>query len=230
MDLAQQVKKCCVCEKNKEISLFHKNKSAKDGLAAQCKECAKAYADAHKEDRKSFPSSTPEYRTEYLQENKEHINELRRESYAVNPEPFKIVSKKSRTKHKAKRNKESADYYANNTDYCKSQERVYYQNNKEAHLLRNRKRQKMLTGKNITQQEVNIMLASHNNKCFYCQCDVIRGINLHLDHKIPLAKGGEHKIENIVPACPSCNLRKGRKTAEEFFEFLKLYSEENICQ
>ena len=31
------------------------------------------------------------------------------------------------------------------------------------------------------------------------------------DHVIPLSKGGQHIKENIVPACPSCNSKKGNR-------------------
>jgi len=33
----------------------------------------------------------------------------------------------------------------------------------------------------------------------------------HLDHIIPLARGGEHSYRNVAVACPRCNLAKGVK-------------------
>ena len=41
--------------------------------------------------------------------------------------------------------------------------------------------------------------------CAYCD---ERGSRLERDHVIPLAKGGEHTLSNIVPSCPSCNRKK----------------------
>ena len=32
--------------------------------------------------------------------------------------------------------------------------------------------------------------------------------NLTVDHVVPLSKEGKHDIENIVPACKSCNSKK----------------------
>ncbi len=74
----------------------------------------------------------------------------------------------------------------------------------------------MIQFKNISQLEVDNLLNNNNNQCFYCKIFVKRGINLHLDHKVPLSRGGSHHINNLVPSCASCNLRKSTKTAEEF--------------
>lgn len=46
------------------------------------------------------------------------------------------------------------------------------------------------------------------NKCHYCRKKFNK---LTMDHVIPLSKGGEHSASNIVPACLSCNLKKGSK-------------------
>lgn len=38
----------------------------------------------------------------------------------------------------------------------------------------------------------------------------------HVDHIVPLSKGGKHAEENLAIACPSCNLRKNAKMPAEF--------------
>ncbi|MFJ4960967.1 HNH endonuclease [Streptomyces sp. NPDC088729] len=38
----------------------------------------------------------------------------------------------------------------------------------------------------------------------------------HLDHVVPLSKGGEDVESNILPACQTCNLSKGAKTLAEW--------------
>lgn len=51
-------------------------------------------------------------------------------------------------------------------------------------------------------------------ECFYCRdrCDGL----FHVDHFIPLAKGGAHVLTNLRIACPPCNLKKNAKMPDEF--------------
>lgn len=46
-------------------------------------------------------------------------------------------------------------------------------------------------------------------------CDIaVDPTDYHVDHIIPLAKGGEHSYKNVQLAHPSCNLTKGDKLPE----------------
>lgn len=52
----------------------------------------------------------------------------------------------------------------------------------------------------------------HTRVCGICNL-LIEGA-FHIDHKIPLAKGGLHVVENLQLAHPSCNLKKKDKLLE----------------
>jgi 5-methylcytosine-specific restriction endonuclease McrA len=41
----------------------------------------------------------------------------------------------------------------------------------------------------------------------------------HLEHKIPLSRGGKDERDNLDIACQHCNLSKGNKTVEEFKQY-----------
>lgn len=51
-----------------------------------------------------------------------------------------------------------------------------------------------------------------NRRCAYCGATG----DLHMDHVVPLSRGGTHTIGNVVPACPSCNLSKHNKFLTEW--------------
>lgn len=50
------------------------------------------------------------------------------------------------------------------------------------------------------------------NKCLYCGCND----NLHIEHIIPLQKGGASDLPNLTRACGRCNSFKGVFSIEEF--------------
>ena len=56
------------------------------------------------------------------------------------------------------------------------------------------------------------LLERYDYRCAYCGSPDL----LEADHRIPLVRGGPNTIDNILPACRSCNRRKNRKTETEF--------------
>jgi 5-methylcytosine-specific restriction endonuclease McrA len=60
----------------------------------------------------------------------------------------------------------------------------------------------------FTEAEWQAMKAHYNHRCAYCGK---RQKRLTQDHITPLSKGGSHTATNIVPACRSCNARKGTR-------------------
>jgi len=58
---------------------------------------------------------------------------------------------------------------------------------------------------NVTKDEWDSIKKKYRNRCVYCGEEK----KLTIDHIIPVSKGGNHVKENIVPACISCNSRKG---------------------
>jgi hypothetical protein len=52
------------------------------------------------------------------------------------------------------------------------------------------------------------VLQRDNFRCRYCGRTAGPGVQLHLDHVIPVSNGGETKEGNLVTACSICNLGK----------------------
>jgi len=44
-------------------------------------------------------------------------------------------------------------------------------------------------------------------------------LKLHIDHKIPIARGGKTEESNLWVLCEHCNTSKGKKTVEEFLDW-----------
>lgn len=71
----------------------------------------------------------------------------------------------------------------------------------------------------VNPKSINIYVArvraSHSIKCYYCE-SFVSGKKAHIDHIIPLSKGGPHSIENLCATCSHCNLTKSAKLITDF--------------
>ena len=67
-----------------------------------------------------------------------------------------------------------------------------------------------------TAEEFRRLIALNDGKCVYCGVVPTGRQRLEADHILPLSRGGSNAIENIVPACHACNVRKRDRTPEEF--------------
>lgn len=84
-------------------------------------------------------------------------------------------------------------------------------------MTRNYYARKRGNGGAHTWEDIEQLLIEQNYKCFYCKKALT---NYHVDHKMPVSKGGRNDKGNLCCACPSCNLKKKDKTAEEFMSVI----------
>ncbi|RKU22976.1 hypothetical protein C6499_19265 [Candidatus Poribacteria bacterium] len=56
------------------------------------------------------------------------------------------------------------------------------------------------------------LLEKFNHKCFYCG---ISNERLEIEHIIPEAKGGTHRVSNLTVSCKPCNREKGDRLPDE---------------
>ena len=69
----------------------------------------------------------------------------------------------------------------------------------------------------INSNTIKLILEKYARKCAYCGTDCID--TYHIDHKIPVSKGGDNSFDNLALSCPKCNLSKGSKTDIEFLGY-----------
>lgn len=81
----------------------------------------------------------------------------------------------------------------------------------------------------IAGKQIRARFAEFNHRCAYCGADG----DLHIEHVVPISKGGGHTIGNIVPACKDCNFSKRAHEAESWYRKQPFYSElrwRKICR
>lgn len=57
--------------------------------------------------------------------------------------------------------------------------------------------------------------------CAYCGCKIRLNKDMQVDHVIPLQKGGPDVLDNMLPACRSCNHYKDTLTVQQFRQMVE---------
>lgn len=111
-------------------------------------------------------------------------------------------------------------YYKNNRDKVIGYQKKYCENNREKCLEYKRNwrinnphktinyhvlARAGITDK-ITKEDYDSIIESSGGVCFYCGRD---DVDMTIDHWVPLSRGGDHCVSNMVCACRSCNSSKG---------------------
>ncbi len=112
-------------------------------------------------------------------------------------------------------------YNEANPEKAREANREYREANPEKERERSRKRRALKRGAEhepYTEAELNEMWYEQDGVCFYCYTPLFG--HYHVEHMTPLCRGGADKLDNLCLACPTCNLRKNSKTAEEFIALL----------
>jgi len=68
-----------------------------------------------------------------------------------------------------------------------------------------------------THEQIQEQYERQKGRCYYCHEKVALNA-FHVDHVIPLSRGGSNDISNIVVSCATCNLSKHNKLPHEFFQ------------
>ena len=122
-----------------------------------------------------------------------------------NPEKAKSYSKKW-----SQNNKETVQTWRiNNRERLNAYGRQYAAANPnviKAISERRRARKANAPINDLTAAQWERIKTAYGYKCVYCGRKMER---LTQDHITPISKGGSHTVSNIVPACRSCNSKKG---------------------
>jgi 5-methylcytosine-specific restriction endonuclease McrA len=193
-------KKCRKCREVKPATseYFARNKKTPDGYQLHCKACTLLYRE---ENRERAAIRTRAWRAD----NPERVVESRKSYYIANRERLSYqASERARAWRDA--NKERLAEYRR-TRRALNREAVRARDSKRRALKRNA--DGTYTGVDIEEQ-----LNRQKGKCYYCSCKL--GKSYHVDHIVPLSRGGSNRPENLVCACAACNLSKHNKLPHEW--------------
>jgi 5-methylcytosine-specific restriction endonuclease McrA len=188
---------CTKCKQDTPLELMGKAKRSKTGYNIYCLKCIRAMSQAY---RNSDPERNRNSQRKYLKNNRAKINERKKARYYTKPEELKT---------------KAAKYRVENYERRLEVERNSRQKNKEKYRprqnARQRVRNKILAEKKylILDKELRKI---YNSPCFNCGSTE----NQSLDHIIPISRGGNHSIGNVMTLCLKCNMSKHARTITEW--------------
>jgi hypothetical protein len=229
MDTSIPQKQCLRCNKYKPATLefFNAYSRSKDGLRTPCRECRKKEYYEHHEKN--------------LQRSKDYQKRTGYSRQYSKTEQGQASQERYRKSHRERRNQQHKEWYANNKEHAQAYTRIYNRTYKEEikqreqerrkssdylqkrretgrryaasnlerrRVLQHRRSIKMSSGKSFTLADVRKQYANQKGKCYYCHEKLTA---YHIDHVIPLSRGGTNDAFNIVIACPACNMHKKDK-------------------
>lgn len=122
--------------------------------------------------------------------------------------PIDLVTNRDRARH----------WYWANQERARSRASTWareHRDHKRAQNSRRRARERG-DGERWSHDDWLRLVEAFDHRCAYCGASA----RLTVDHRVPLMRGGPNTIANILPACKSCNSRKGRRTEAEYLAYL----------
>lgn len=142
--------------------------------------------------------------------------EAARDRRAANPQAAVDAVKRYGKKNPDKVRAWARNSYARNPEARKAKVREYQKAHPEetrrTKTINGNKRRLKKDAGHVPVWVVRELFALFNNLCAYCKAAPAQ----HVDHIMPLSKGGEHIPTNIAPACAHCNLTKSARLPLEF--------------
>jgi len=150
----------------------------------------------------------------------EVYNEKNRIRYQNNIIKERERSKKYRENNLEKEIKRRKEYYIKNKEIIKEKRDKYRKENPESIKNFNNARRAHKKGSKHEKYSIDEILTLYGNNCYICDLPIDLekprkvGVfgweeGLHIDHVIPISKGGDDTIDNVRPTHGKCNISKG---------------------
>jgi 5-methylcytosine-specific restriction endonuclease McrA len=202
-------KRCTRCNQWRDSSDFYKDKSKLDGLKSHCKRCHETYKRGYR--------ATPA--AKLLQERRAYVRKYHvvavAEAALTDPEGQAALYRAWRKRNEARRKAHLRAWARKWHTQNKTESRRQRRENREVARTASQEQRAARAAaaiNTLSPEEWQWLLERYEFCCAYCGRE---GDGLTPDHVVPLSRGGNNSLSNIVPACGPCNLSKGPRTPEE---------------
>ena len=191
-----ELRKCKTCGEEKPLTAFPSH-NRKRGIYYdhQCRACQSAKW------------------KKWYRDNSEAERAKSKARYAANPEKYREQGRKDYLKHRTRSRKRAAQRRAENLEHVRAQDREIAKRwranhpfeSRESARRRHAKKRQVRTAP-IAKKQILELFDKQRGRCAICSKKL--GKQWHIDHILPLAKGGAHEVLNFQLTCPPCNMSK----------------------
>lgn len=181
-------------------------------LAAACKRCTIAQVLRRQSaNHESHLVRCHDYRMKNLETAREKdlkYNEAHREER-------RLYARRYREANSAKVREDNRRYYADHVDELRQYALEWAKEHPEQRRLSKHRRRASEHGSSGTHtaDDIRSQRKRQKGRCFWCHAKLDA---YHVDHVMPLVLRGSNGPENLVIACPACNMSKGAKHPMDF--------------
>jgi 5-methylcytosine-specific restriction endonuclease McrA len=201
-------KRCTKCgtEYPATLEFFDQNKDGQFGLHSCCKQCRSEKARKWREQNSERCASNDR---RWAENNRERVAEKTRRYRERHPEQIAEYVQYVKASH-PRRHADAQQRYRHAYP-----DKKYVRTPEQSRVANQRRRARQLhSDGRFSVADIQHKYEMQKGLCAYCDC-ALNGI-YHIDHVVPISRGGSNSIENIVLSCPQCNLSKGAKTLSEW--------------
>lgn len=207
------MKTCSRCKQEKPLADF-------SATEYRCRDCmrdkARAYREAH-------PDRVKASQAKYNQTDKakakarrfyENGGKEKQQAWVeANRDKTRAASKRHYESHRETENARSLKWRAEHPDEVRRHRRESHYRNYETDIARGALRRARESEFSVSDKDVRRIMSQPCAECGTTD-------NLHLDHIVPLARGGRHTVGNLQMLCQHCNQSKGKKVMTEWRAWL----------
>lgn len=199
------MKRCNRCREMKALDMFQRNAASPDGMYSLCKLCTKESKAAYR------------LRPEVIERERARLAK----SYAENKVVLLARRKARYIENKPVERERQRRWWLENIEKHRKTCRDWAKNHPEEMRAIVARRRSLLAGAEgrYTKADISAMKLKQGNRCACCH-DALT--DYHVDHVIPLTKGGTNWPDNLQLLCPTCNRSKGNKLPHEFIEYRRV--------
>lgn len=185
----------------------------------------KAYREANKgrikekmaEWREKNADHLKEYGSRYMEANKDAVSARMKEWRQKNKERIREYNAAYSRANAERISQRGMEYRKANREVIVARNREWFSNNRDKKhaYLANRRSAKKFGGHKLSPDIAQKLLKLQGDRCVACKARLDEA-GFHIDHIIPLSRGGTNEDKNVQLLCPPCNQAKAAKHPIDF--------------